>query len=198
MVKICTYNARGLSDFSKRKQLFALLKHKMLDIILIQETHAIDEGIHIWHSQWGGNIMYANGTSHSKGVLVLIRRGLSVKVIREIADPNGRYVISEIEVDDCQFVLCNLYAPNIDSPNFFAQVKQNIESFENRNIILGGDFNFVIDNDKDRLFSHCNNDKARDEFLSFAQEYELIDSWRTMHPDTRQYSCCRPNSDDNK
>lgn len=72
MVKICTYNAQGLGNYAKRKQLFTLLKHKKLDVILIQESHATDEIINLWRTQWGGNIMYSNGSSLSKGILILI------------------------------------------------------------------------------------------------------------------------------
>lgn len=139
MVKICTYNTRGLRDFSKRKQLYALLKHKNLDVVLLQETHAIDMEINLWRSQWGGEIMYANGTSQSKGVIILIKRGLNYRKISESRDPCGRYVISEIEIENLQFVLCNLYAPNVNSPGFFSKIRYEIEQLDNRNVIIGGD-----------------------------------------------------------
>lgn len=76
MVKMWTYNARGLGNFEKRKQLYLLFKNKELDVILVQETHAVDDISHLWKSQWGGNIMFANGTSSSRGVMILIKRGL--------------------------------------------------------------------------------------------------------------------------
>lgn len=198
MVKFCTYNARGLGDYAKRKQLYLLLKHKQLDVVFLQETHATDSQCHLWRSQWGGNIIYANGTSSSKGVMVLIRRGLDFQKQEVILDECGRYVMTEITIENCQFVICNLYAPNIDTPVFFSELKEKLAKYENSNIILGGDFNFVMDNQKDRLFSHCNNDRAKEEFLKLVEEYELCDVWRLLNSDKRQYSCCRPNSDSNE
>lgn len=127
MVRICSYNARGLGDFAKRKQVFTLLKHKKIDIALIQETHATDTEINLWRSQWGGKVMYANGTSASKGVLILASRDSDVTVDRQVCDVNGRYLLAEITINSFVFVICNIYAPNQDSPNFFLEVASHVE-----------------------------------------------------------------------
>lgn len=195
MVRFCTYNTRGLGNFAKRKQLFTLLKYKGVDVIFLQETHGSDENMRFWRSQWGGNILFANGTSDSRGVLILFRRELDYKIDNTIVDPSGRFIITEMEIENCQFVLCNVYAPNSDTPQFFDEINEIIETYENRNIIYGGDFNFVIDNQMDRKISHHNNNKARDTFLKYAQDQELLDVWRELNPDKKQYSCCRPNSE---
>lgn len=177
MVKFCTYNARGLNDLKKRKQLFCLLKHKALDIVFIQESHGRDNEMKLWRSQWGGDITFANAQNTSCGVMMLTRRNFDCKISKVEADPHGRYLIVEVNIEGQSLVLANLYAPNTDSPSFFAEFMQEIYLFENRNVILGGDFNFVIDQQKDRLFSHSNNDKARDMFLTHAEEFELVEVW---------------------
>lgn len=146
MVRFCTYNARGLRDNDKRKQLFMLLKYKALDIVFIQESHAIDADSKFWRFQWGGEVIFANATSSSKGVMILLRKGLSYKYGDSTIDPEGRYIITEMAFDSDSVVLCTIYGPNRDTPEFFTQVASEIEKFENRNIILGGDFNFVINN----------------------------------------------------
>ncbi|CAH3013779.1 unnamed protein product, partial [Porites evermanni] len=55
----------------------------------------------------------------------------------------------------------NIYAPNDDNPNFFKNVLSHLLSFECEDIILGGDFNLVLDvqNDKKggRLTTHKNS-----------------------------------------
>lgn len=194
MIRFCTFNARGLGDFVKRKKLYTLLKHKKIDVAFIQETHAKENEMNLWQSQWGGNIAYANGTSSSKGVLILTGRDSQVKLGPSIVDLNGRFIIVEVEINDIKILLCNVYAPNVDTPNFFVEIATKLEKFENSNIIWGGDFNFVIDNSLDRKFSFHNNDRARDVFLAYAEDKELCDVWRVLNPDKKQYSCLRPNS----
>lgn len=184
-----------MRDLHKRKQLFSLLKHKKLDVALIQESHSVDSDFTIWRSQWGGQILCSNGSTQSKGVLLLIRRGLDCNIGMTVKDTNGRYLLIEVEINQCPILICNVYAPNVDSPNFFAEVAQQIQAFDNTNIIWGGDFNFAMDPMLDRKSSHVNNDKARDYFLGLAEELQLVDAWRVLHPDERQYLCCRPNSD---
>lgn len=197
MVKFCTLNARGLNNFQKRKQLFQLFKHKNLDVIFVQESHAKEEEMHLWRSQWGGKILYANGSSESRGVIIFIKRELDLVQGRTVVDAGGRYIISEITIEQNEIVLCNIYAPNNDLPNFFRQVEEELESFDSCNIVYGGDFNFVINSELDRKWSHHNNDNARDAFMSYAESKEMIDIWRTLNPQSRQFSCCRPNSDSN-
>lgn len=119
MVKICTYNARGLRDFCKRKQLFLLLKHKEYDVIFIQESHLLDNELHLWRNQWGGEILCSNGTSNSKGVLILFKRKLQYEIKNVIKDTNGRYLVLEIVIEETELILVNVYAPNNDSPEFF-------------------------------------------------------------------------------
>lgn len=138
------------------------------------------------------------GTSDSKGVMILVAKGTSCSKGRSITDPNGRFFISEFTVDQCKFIICNIYAPNVDSPAFFQQVESHLVSFDNTNIIMGGDFNFVINPILDRKFSHCNNDKARNTFMEIVENHELIDVWRALNGDAKQYSCCQPNSDSAK
>lgn len=154
MVRFCTYNARGLNDLHKRKQLFCLLKHKLIDIVFIQESHGKDKDMKYSRSQWGGDILYANAQTASKGVLLLTRKSFNCKVTKLEKDIHGRYLIVEVQIDGLQIVLANVYGPNTDSPSFFAEFMQEVYLFENNNVILGGDFNFVIDQDKDCKFTH--------------------------------------------
>lgn len=194
MVKFCTYNTRGLRDTYKRKELFTLLKHKKLDVVLLQETHSLNSDMKIWRSQWGGDILYSNASNNSKGVLILLHRGLQYECKNEIIDDNGRYIILEIQIEDTILVLCNLYAPNQDTPDFFMELVKHIEDLDNKCVIMGGDFNFAIDPFIDRKFSHYNNDKSRDFVVEFMELLEMTDAWRALHPQKRQYSCCRPNT----
>jgi len=60
-------------------------------------------------------------------------------------DPNGRFVICDIETNSKLLTLANVYAPNEDDPVFFQAVFGHLPSFHCEEIIIGGDFNLVLD-----------------------------------------------------
>ena len=52
-------------------------------------------------------------------------------------DPNGRYIIIDIEIYGFRTTLCNVYGPNDDNPEFYVDVIHQIESLPNDNRIIG-------------------------------------------------------------
>ena len=108
----------GFRRKKKRKELFNWLKLKKLDIICLQETYSTPEDVKKWKLQWGGEIIFAHGTSAAKGVCVLINNRSEVKISEINCDKNGRYIIVSLSHRECEFVLVNIYAPNHDNPEF--------------------------------------------------------------------------------
>ena len=56
----------------------------------------------------------AYGTSNSRGLAILVKKGLDCTIHSKILNPLGRYVILKAEVNDKMYVLINVYAPNKD------------------------------------------------------------------------------------
>ena len=110
----------------------------------LQETHSSSKIQKIWKSQWGGQIFYDHGTSNSRGVAILIRKGYVTKVHRMIQSGVGRYLLLDITVDNRRLTVCNIYAPNTDSPEFFNDVFQKITILDNQDVIIAGDFNTIL------------------------------------------------------
>ena len=46
--------------------------------------------------------------------------------------------------------MVNVYAPNEDDPDFFKSLAEHIEDFQKDEIVIGGDFNLVLDIEKDK------------------------------------------------
>ena len=80
-LRLVSFNARGLRDLKKRKQLFRILKEKRADIIMIQEAHCNDETLQLWTHQWGGKIFSSQGATNARGVMTLFKKGLPVKIL---------------------------------------------------------------------------------------------------------------------
>lgn len=122
-------------------------------------------------------------------------RNLQYKIVQQTIDEEGRFVILELEMCQQKIVLATHYAPNLDDPTFFLTYFGAIEKMQNPNIIIGGDFNTVLDVIKDRAgTSDYNHDKALKIITTFMQENDLCDIWRVRNPDLTQYSWHRKNT----
>ena len=140
--RIISLNVRGLVEFKKCRQLFFWLRKQNIAIALLQETHSVIVQEMSWTSDRGYKIHYCNGTSDFRGVCIL-------HAIDSCSE--GRSLCVDISINHKRVTLCNLYAPNIDDESFFDRVFVKILQFDPTHIIIGGDFNLVLDikNDKE-------------------------------------------------
>ena len=79
--KILSLNVRGLNEQKKRRSVFRWVKKKNVDICLFQETYCTQQVENIWANEWGGKIIFCNGTNHARGVAILIKPGFDAKVV---------------------------------------------------------------------------------------------------------------------
>ena len=77
-------NVRGLSNFKKRRAIFAWCRKQNANIIFLQETHSTGNNEKQWKAEWGAPLELAHESSNS--------RGFDCKIIKKVIDPNGRYV----------------------------------------------------------------------------------------------------------
>ena len=145
--KLLTLNVRGLNSSRKRRQVFRWLHLQRSDIIFLQETYSSTETIKRWEAKWGGKVVASHGTTHSKGVMVLFKPKLNVTINKTLADKNGRYILAETSIDETNIVFVNIYAPNDPSQQilFLRDLSSSVLSaYANENLVLGGDFNCVM------------------------------------------------------
>ena len=79
---------------------------------------------------------------------------------------------------------------NLDS--FKISLPDHIADFRCDHLIIGGDFNLVLDLNKDkkggRSKTHTNSVKTLEKFID---ELNLIDVWRVLNPDIPRYTWCQ-------
>ena len=84
------------------------------------------------------------------------------------------------------YAFVNIYGPNDDEPNFFLELFGHIKDVEIDHIVVAGDFNFIIDHNKDSLnYVREHNKKAKRVFISLTDKYNLIDIWRRSNVPTQ-------------
>ena len=117
----------------------------------------------------------------------------NAKIIQKRNDNDGRQVTIEIELNSAMYQIVNVYAPNHpeERRKFFEKLNKTIENDTvNReiNILLGGDFNCVLDNTKDRTNQTKSNDTGQKELINILKNHNLEDIWRRQHPEKREYT----------
>ena len=149
---------RGLRNKLKRKAIFKYFKDKNLDIVLMQEVHCNNKNVKIWESEWGSKWHCSSGTSNSRGTAIAFNpRENKIKITEQFCDHEGRNVLCNIQIENSEFSICNVYAPNDDNPKFFESIFKTLSKHAKENIIIGGDFNTTLNVTQDRLNSSHNN-----------------------------------------
>ena len=189
-IEIISLNVKGLGCNIKRRKLFTWLKKQQIPIALLQETHSTEESEKQWLAEWGGKAIFSHGASNARGAAILFNPTLQNVEIQETkVSEQGRFVILDLKIHEMSFTLANVYAPNNDDPQYFNSIFGIIENMPNDNRIIGGDFNLVLDIQKDkqggRMKTHKN---AQEVILNWMEDADMVDIWRRQHINARQYT----------
>ena len=121
--------------------------------------------------------MFSHGESNSRRVCVLFHRNFQHETGKISRDNEGRRIIVEIlnstSVD--ALCLCGIYAPNTDTPKFFADTIDETLNFPDSKLIIG-DFNLTLNVDIDRKGSVWYNNKSKEVLLSAMDELLFVDT----------------------
>ena len=146
-LSLLSLNVKGLSNFKKRRTIFTWCRKRNSDIIFLQETHSTLSTQLNWKNEWGAELICSHGSSNSRGVTILIKKGLDCVI--------------KAAIQDKMYVLINNYAPNKDENivKFFKDLltklaTENLDSEEN--IVIGGDFNCPLNPTLDKKGWHNN------------------------------------------
>lgn len=194
-VKVISFNVNGLRGVAKRRGVFNLLKYHKANIILLQETHSAQEDERVWSNEWGSRIYFAHGTRYSSGVAIMFSKNFPVIIDTIKLDGDGRFMVAELSVCDYRFIIGNVYGPNEDRPEFFVNFFKVLESRHNDSLMLGGDFNTSINEDKD-LYNNkgVNHVRKRVIICEYLDAKNMLDIWRIRHPETRHFTWRKPDA----
>ena len=188
-LSIASMNCRGLGNYKKRRDVFHFLKNKKFSICCLQDVHFNEKMEACVRSEWGLDCFFSAYTSNSRGVAILFNNSFEYKVHISKTDNNGNLLALDIEVADFRLTLINLYGPNNDEPAFYDKVCDFLSDLDNTHMILGGDWNLILDVDLDCVnYLHINNPRSRNRVLQLCHDLNLVDVWRIHNPDIRRYT----------
>lgn len=176
----------------KRRAIFHTLRQSNFEFCLLQKTHSTEEVGVLWQAEWGGEIVYNHGASNARGVAILVKRNSGFEILAEATDETARILILKIKNDLSTFLLVNVYAPTQDDPPQQIKIIDFIEeSLQGSDIILGGDFNLILDPSLDKKAQSPTStlsNRYRVRVTALLQELHLCDVWRLMNKNARRYT----------
>ena len=111
----------------------------------------------------------------------------NVSFVNLESDQMGRLLCTSVKTTDQTFIICNMYVPNSDDPQFFSKAINVIENMVATDgsdaTIIGGDFNLVFDTSIDRNESLYNHKKMMEVLKEYVQHSNLCAIWRLLHPE---------------
>ena len=119
---ICSLNVRGLSNNLERRETFRWLRMKKFGIFFLQEVHCTKEKERLWSSEWGFSAIFSSASSLSAGVCILSKNNFQFEIKKQFSDPEGRFIVIDLKLENKTITSGNIYAPNDDNPNFFLNV----------------------------------------------------------------------------
>ena len=195
-MKIVTFNANGLGNHTKRKDVFDYLRNSKFDVIFLQETHWKSCSENFIRSCWGYNC-FVNGKSTNKGgVAILFNNTFEYKIHNCIKSENGNFIVLDMDLCNKRLSLVNVYGPSDRDDNIFFEEFFNTVSNVGNDMILGGDWNVPLDLNLDtrNYRGTGSRTRSRDKINNSSVELELIDVFRLIHPDKQSFTWRRYNS----
>ena len=87
------------------------------------------------------NIFHAKGKQKKDGVAILISDKIDLKIKNITRDKEGHYIMIKGSIREEDITIVNIYAPNIEAPQYIRQTLTDIKGEIDSNSITVGDFN---------------------------------------------------------
>ena len=86
------------------------------------------------------NIFHENGEQKKAGVAILISDKIDLKIKKSTKDKEGHYTMIKGSIQEEDIIIVNIYAPNIEAPQYIRQTLTDIKGETDSNTIIVGDF----------------------------------------------------------
>ena len=188
-IKIVALNCQGLGIEKKRRDIMLNLRNKKYSIICLIDTHFAKSQERRIRNEWGYTTFFSSFDTLSRGVAIFFNNNFEFKIHSHYNDTNGNMLLLDIKIEEHRITLATLYGPNKDNPGFFEILKNKIIEMGNKDIIINGDWNLLLDPQIDGInYKHINNPNARLKVLQIMSELNLYDVWRDENLEKRIFT----------
>lgn len=193
LVQFVSWNTKGLNTAMKRGRVLGHLKKLKTDIAFLQETHLRNQDHFRLRKGWVGQLFHSTFHFKSRGAAILINKNIPFISSSVTSDPHGRFVVVTGSLYNTPLTLVSVYGPNFDDEHFFSTFFASLPDLNTHRLIIGGDFNCVLDPKLDRSSNKTQTlTKSAKLIRSFMDTFKITDPWRFKYPTSRSYSFFSP------
>ena len=144
-----------------------------------------------------------NSSMNKRGVGILIKHDILFTEAAREEDDEENFLLVKVDIKGKTLILGSIYGPNSHCPNFFVKLKNSLDRLGNFPIILGGDWNctFSVDPSVNNIdcLNMTNPPNVRHSVLlnTICEELDLIDPFRALHPNRKDFTFCPRNINQN-
>lgn len=188
-IRVASFNVNGILNPIKRSKILTKMRKEKIDIVYLQETHLSDLE-HQKLNKFGYTKVYYSsyGGKHKRGVAILISNRISFEQSFTHKDKDGRYILVKGNINGQMFTLLNVYAPPGADIAFYTNIMDLIANHSEGTLINGGDYNLHLQPSMDVSNTSTTIKTINHKFRKLLQNIGLIDIWREINPNTRQYT----------
>ena len=119
------------------------------------------------------------------GVAILISDKIHFKATKRKKDKEGHYITVKGSMQQEELTILNIYAPNTGAPRYIRQVLNDLQRDSDSHTVIVGDFNIPLSIDRS---TRQKTNKDIQDLKSDPEQANLIDSYRTLHPKSTEYT----------
>ncbi len=187
-LNILSLNVNGLNSAVKRTRVLEYLHRKSISCALIQETHLKQSDVARFQNKYYKLIAFSCAQNKTKGVLILVNRKLNLTVEHIGSDEKGRFVFIRCKIYNNRLALVSIYGPNETDSAFLTQISKTLLEEIDCPLVVGGDFNAVINPVLDKSQSDTTANPSSKLLNKFITELNLIDLWRIQNTKAKDFT----------
>ncbi len=121
-------------------------------------------------------------------MLILVNRKLNLTIEHLGSDEKGRFVFIRCKIYNNRLALVSIYGPNETDSAFLTQISKTLLEEIDFPLVVGGDFNAVINPALDKSQSDTTANPSSKLLNKFITELNLIDLWRIQNTKAKDFT----------
>ncbi len=171
-LNILSLNVNGLNSAVNRTRVLEYLHRKSISCALIQETHLKQSDVARFQNKYYKLAAFSSAQN---------KTNLG-------SDEKGRFVFIRCKIYNNRLALVSIYGPNETDSTFLTQISKTLLEEIDCPLVVGGDFNAVINPALDKSQSDTTANPSSKLLNKFITELNLIDLWRIQNTKAKDFT----------